>query len=29
MITPYAAAVIAGHGVAGYRMALERIAAPA
>jgi 3-dehydroquinate dehydratase II len=29
VITPYATAVIAGHGIAGYRMALERIAAPA
>ena len=29
MITPYATAVIAGHGIDGYRMALERIAAPA
>ena len=26
MITPYATAVIAGHGIDGYRMALERIA---
>jgi 3-dehydroquinate dehydratase-2 len=29
VITPYATAVIAGHGIAGYRMALELIAAPA
>jgi 3-dehydroquinate dehydratase-2 len=29
VITPYATAVIAGHGIEGYRMALERIAAPA
>jgi 3-dehydroquinate dehydratase-2 len=29
VITPYATAVIAGHGIAGYRMALERIAGPA
>jgi 3-dehydroquinate dehydratase-2 len=29
VITPYATAVIAGHGIDGYRMALERIAAPA
>ena len=28
VITPYATAVVAGHGIAGYRMALERIAAP-
>jgi 3-dehydroquinate dehydratase-2 len=29
VITPYATAVIAGHGIEGYRMAPERIAAPA
>jgi 3-dehydroquinate dehydratase II len=29
VITPYATAVIAGHGIEGYRMALERIATPA
>jgi 3-dehydroquinate dehydratase-2 len=29
LVTPYATAVIAGHGIDGYRMALERIAAPA
>jgi 3-dehydroquinate dehydratase-2 len=28
VITPYATAVVAGQGIAGYRMALERIAAP-
>jgi 3-dehydroquinate dehydratase-2 len=28
VVTPYATAVVAGHGIAGYRMALERIAAP-
>lgn len=27
VVTPHAVAVISGHGVAGYRMALERIAA--
>ena len=26
LVTPYAAAVIAGHGIDGYRMALEQIA---
>ena len=28
VITPYATAVVAGHGIAGYRMALDRIADP-
>ena len=26
LVTPYATAVVAGHGIDGYRMALERIA---
>jgi 3-dehydroquinate dehydratase len=26
VITPYATAVVAGHGIDGYRMALEQIA---
>ena len=29
VITPYATAVVAGHGIDGYRMALEHIAGPA
>jgi 3-dehydroquinate dehydratase-2 len=27
LVTPYAAAVVAGHGVEGYRLALEALAA--
>jgi 3-dehydroquinate dehydratase len=27
VVTPYAVAVVAGHGIDGYRMALEQLAA--